>query len=132
MNGLDELIALEKKIAAAKERGERHTRNFWGFVAFFGFLCLSWFFFVSKVNPGLNNVPFYAICAFGIVAIIILVAGDVLFFNKTFAWQDEFDQKMATLTGQALGLDPKKVSLRHKYLLTFHNSFCTFTLIAKT
>jgi len=73
MNEIDELVALADKIAAAKERGERITRNFWGVVAIFGFFVISWIFFIPKSNPGLNNYPFYFIGAFGLVTILVLV-----------------------------------------------------------
>ena len=116
MTNLDELVALEQKIAVAKERGERGTRNLWITAAFFGLICFSWLSFIPKVNPGLNNLPFFGICAFGIVAIIVLVSGDLLFFNQTFAWQEELELKLSTRAGQLLGLDPKNVSLRKSNL----------------
>jgi len=112
MNEIDELVALADKIAAAKERGERITRNFWGVVAIFGFFVISWIFFIPKSNPGLNNYPFYFIGAFGLVTILVLVTSDLLFFNKVFAWQEDLDRKISARTAQILGLDPKNVSLR--------------------
>jgi hypothetical protein len=112
MNEIDEIVALEQKIAIAKERGERLTRGFWGAVAIFGFFCFSWIFLLPKTNPGLNNLPFYFIGGFGLIAIVVLVSSDLIFFNKTFVWQEELDQKLSARTGRILGVDPKKVSLR--------------------
>jgi hypothetical protein len=107
-----ELTALQNQIAVSKKRADRLMRNLWGVIALLAFICFGGLFFLPSLSEGINNLPFVIIGVFGVITIAVLISGDVLFFNKIIALQDELDQKLSTSASEVLGLDPKRVSFR--------------------
>lgn len=117
---LKELELLQEKIIASKERGEQVMRVFWQITGAFAFICFAWLFFLPKINPDINNLPFFVIGIFGFVAIIVLVTGDVFFFNKTFEWQDNLESRLSVLASQTLGMNAAAISLRRSSFKEAH------------
>jgi len=114
MTELAALAALQTQIHDSRHRGERLLRGFWQIIICAGFMGFMWFFLFRLTHPssGVDNLPFYVIGGFGALVIAVLMAGDIVFFNKTYDWERELEQRQSRLAAERLGLAPERVTLR--------------------